>query len=351
MAYLAELVRPLKLAPGDKVAVVSPSWGGAGQFPHRHEAGKRQLAETFNVQVVDMPHATKLAAWVAQNPKARAEDIMVAFADPSIKAIITAIGGDDSIRLLPYLDLNVITDNPKIFMGYSDTTILHFACLTAGLSSFYGPAIMAGFGENGGLFPYMEQAVRKCLFSSEPVGAVPAAAEWTVEMLDWAKPELQSQKRKLQPALGRTCLQGSGKVQGRLVGGCIDVLPMLVGTSIWPDSDMFDDAILFIETSEEAPAPNAIKRILRNLGVQGIFDRLNGILIGRPGGGVKDLRQYDRATQEVVRDEFAQPSLPIMAQLDFGHTDPMCVLPYGALAEIDCDNLQFSILEPACRED
>ncbi len=242
----------------------------------------------------------------------------------------------------------MIASNPKIFMGFSDTTVLHFACLTAGLSSFYGPAIMAGFGENGGLFPYMERAVRDCLFSSDPVGAVTPASEWTVEFLDWAKPELQNQKRKLQPALGRHCLQGQGKVQGHLIGGCIDVLPMIFGTSIWPAASTFDEAILFIETSEEGPAPDAIKRIFRNLGVQGVLDRINGILIGRPGGGVTDLQQYDRATQEVVRDEFAQPDLPILAQMDFGHTDPMCVLPYGALAEIDCDTLSFSILEPAC---
>lgn len=348
---LEQLKKPKKLSPGNKVAVVSPSWGGAGMFPHRYETGKRQLAEAFGVEVVDMPHATESAEWVAQNPKARADDLMAAFADPEIKAIITAIGGDDCIRLLPYLNFDVIAQNPKVFMGYSDTTVLHFACLRSGLSSFYGPAIMTGFGENTGLFPFMEQAVHKCLFSSEPSGVVPPAREWTVEMLDWAKPELQNQKRKMQSALGRHCPQGSGKAKGRLIGGCIDVLPMLVGTSIWPDARTFENAILFIETSEEAPTPDAIKRVLRNLGVQGIFDQLNGILIGRPGGGVNDLRQYDRATQEVVRDEFAQPDLPILAQMDFGHTDPMCVLPYGALAEIDCDTLSFSILEPACSEE
>ena len=89
--------------------------------------------------------------WISRNPQARADDLMQAFADPSIKAIISMIGGDDSLRILPYIDLDVIRSNPKIFMGYSDTNVTHFACWKAGLSSFYGPSFMAGFAENGGL--------------------------------------------------------------------------------------------------------------------------------------------------------------------------------------------------------
>ena len=166
------MIKPQKLQPGDKVAAISLSWGGPGTFPHRYEAGKRQLQEAFDLEVVETPHALKDADWLHRNPQARADDLMEAFADPSIKAIISTIGGDDSIRLMPYLDLDVIRANPKVFMGYSDTTITHLACFKAGLVSFYGPAIMAGFGENGGLFPYMVEAVRKTLFSTDPIGRI-----------------------------------------------------------------------------------------------------------------------------------------------------------------------------------
>ena len=93
---------------------------------------------------------------------------MEAFADSSIRGIVSTIGGDDSIRLLPFLDLGLIRDNPKVFSGYSDTTVTHFACLNAGLTTFYGPSIMAEFGENGGPFPYMTASVKQALFSTEP---------------------------------------------------------------------------------------------------------------------------------------------------------------------------------------
>ena len=78
------------------------------------------------------------------------------FRGSSIKGIIASIGGDDAIRLIPHIDLNVIADNPKVFLGYSDPTVLHFGCLKAGLGSFYGPTIMAGFAENGGMHAYAE---------------------------------------------------------------------------------------------------------------------------------------------------------------------------------------------------
>ncbi len=340
-----KLQKPKKLKAGDRIAVVSPSWGGPGTFPARYEAGKRQLMGAFGVEVVEMPHALKPAEWLHLNPKARADDLMAAFSDPAIDGIIASIGGDDAIRLIPYLDLDIIRNNPKVFMGYSDTSVLHFACLKAGLSSFYGPSIMAGFGENGGLFPYVQTAVERALFSTEMIGDLPQAEAWTVEHMDWSKSENQNIKRKTEQPLGRKCLQGQGVVRGPLIGGCLDVFPMMFGTTIWPDPEMFEGAIAFIETSEEAPKTDEIKRIMRNLGVQGVLHRLNGILIGRPGGGVKDLRQYDRATQSVVAEEFALPELPIIAQMDFGHTDPMCVLPYGVTCEIDCASLRVSLIE------
>ncbi|MCB9988575.1 MAG: LD-carboxypeptidase [Rhodospirillales bacterium] len=344
-----KFIKPPKLKEGDTIAAVSPSWGGPGTFPHRYEAGKRQFMEAFKVNVVEMPHTMRDADWLFRNPQARADDLMQAFSDFSINGIIATIGGEDSVRLIPWLDFGVIRNNPKIFMGYSDTTNAHLACVKAGLTSFYGPSIMAGFAENGGLFPYMEEAVRKTLFSSDPVGDIPQADGWTVEFLDWANPDNQAIKRNMSSPLGRRVLQGTGTVQGHLMGGCLDVFPMVVGTELWPDKELWQGAILFLETSEEAPPVESVKRWLRNLGAQGIFDAVNGVILGRPGGPVPvdELMRYDAILQKVVAEEFCQPDLPLMTQMDFGHTDPMFVLPYGVQAEIDCENKGFRILECA----
>ena len=344
------MIKPKKLNPGDTVAAISLSWGGPGTFPHRYEAGKKQLQKEFDLKVIESPHALRDADWLYKNPKARAEDLMSAFADPSIKAIVSTIGGDDSIRILPFLDLDLIRSNPKIFMGYSDTTISHIACFRAGLVSFYGPSIMAGFGENGGLFPFMVDSVQKTLFVADRVGEIkPNTSGWTVEQLDWAIPENQSLKRNLTPSAGWKFLQGTGIRQGHLLGGCLDVLDFLRGTDFWPEPASWRDAILFLETSEDTPPPALLKYILRSYASMGILHELSGILFGRPGGNmpVNQFEEYDEVIRQVVAEEEGLSALPIITHMDFGHTDPMFVLPYGIRAEIDCERKKFSILESA----
>lgn len=344
------MIKPARLHPGDKVAAISLSWGGPGAILHRYQAGKQQLQEEFGLEVVETPHALAEPGWLQRHPQARAEDLMRAFADPSIKAIVSTIGGDDSIRLLPYLDLAVIQANPKIFMGYSDTTVTHLACFKAGLVSFYGPAIMAGFAENGGMLPYMVNSVRRTLFSSEPAGPIePNTEGWTVEVLDWAVPENQSQRRKLQPSQGWQFLQGAGVRRGRLIGGCLEVLDWLRGTELWPEPQAWDNAILFLETSEEAPPPSTVLYSLRTFAALGILKRLAGLLFGRPGGQIApaQFKEYDRVLRQVVTEEEGLDGLPIISHMDFGHTDPMFVLPYGVQAEINCDRKRFAILESA----
>lgn len=333
-----ELARPRMLRPGDTVAAVTLSWGGPGTFPHRYEAGVRQLEATFGVKVVPTANALREAEWIARNPKARAEDLMAAFADPEVRGIIATIGGDDSIRTLPYLDLSVIRANPKVFLGFSDTTVTHFACYTAGITSFYGPSIMAGFAENGGILPSVEASVRHALFSPEPIGPLaPAAEGWTVEFLDWADPANQQRRRTLTPSTGWRWLQGEAPVTGRLIGGCIEVVDWLRGTAVWPTPEAWEGAVLFLETSEEAPSPVAVTRMLRSLAACGALERASALLFGRPGGGVAPERfeEYDQALLGVIRDELGRGDMPIVTNMDFGHTEPNLVLPYGVAAEVD----------------
>lgn len=346
------MIRPRKLSPGDKVAAISLSWGGPGALPHRYEAGKRQLEAEFGLAVIETPHALRDPSWLSANPRARADDLMGAFEDASVKAIFSTIGGDDSIRILPHLDLRVISSNPKIFMGMSDTTVSHAACFKAGLSSFYGPGIMQAFAENGGMFPYVAESIRRSLFSTEPIGRVlPDSTGWTVEFLDWADLANQDRKRQLNTPENWLWIQGQGVHRGPLLGGCIEVLDWLRGTDVWPDRTAWAGAILFIETSEEAVPPLAVLRILRSFGAMGILQQLSGILFGRPGGPVAPAQfaEYDQAVVEALQ-EWGCTDLPIVSRMDFGHTDPVFILPYGAQAEIDCDRKTFSILDPGVAE-
>lgn len=338
------LKKPQRLQRGDRVATVSPSWGGAGEeeIRWRYEQGVRRLEEVFGLEVVAMPHSLKGADYLYHHPEARAEDLMTAFSDPRIKAIIANIGGEDSIRLLPYIDFNVIKENPKIFMGYSDVTITHLFCHKAGLSSFYGPAILTDFAENVEMDPYTVENIERTLFSSSTIGELSPAPHWTSERLKWIEVNKET-RRKMNKNNGYEVLQGSGMVQGLLIGGCIEVLEFAKQTILWPEKAYWEGSILFFETSEEKTVPDYVKYWLRNYAAQGILQAANGIVFAKP---------YDEAYYEeykmvilTVLQEYGLTDVPVLYNLNFGHTEPKFILPYGATAQIDADRGTFSILE------
>lgn len=338
------LIKPKMLQAGDKVATISLSWGGAGEpdLKWRYEQGVERLKEVFQLEVVPMSNSLKGDNYLYENPKARAEDLMNAFKDASIKAIISNIGGSESIRLLPYIDFDIIRDNPKIFIGYSDSTVTHLFCHKAGISSFYGPAVLMDFAENVEMHAYTVDALKRTLFSNDVIGEVKPAIEWTSERLEWII-ENKNKQRQMNPNKGYEVLQGTGIVQGRLIGGCIEVLEFAKGTSLWPEESYWKDSILFFETSEEMPEPGFIEYWLRNYGSQGILQNAKGIIFGKP----QSEKYYDEYKESILKimKELDLHELPILYNLNYGHTEPKFVLPYGALAEINCNNGTFSILE------
>jgi muramoyltetrapeptide carboxypeptidase LdcA involved in peptidoglycan recycling len=343
-----ELIKPPMLKRGDKVSVVSLSWGGPGAIPSRYEAGKRQLEET-GVQVVAAPHALKPAEWIAANPRARADDLMSVIQDKSIKGIVSAIGGDDSIRLLPFIDLKTIRANPKIFVGYSDTTVSHFAFWRSGIVSFYGPSIMSGFAENCGIHPYMLRSFMAATMEAKPYTLTPNTDGWTTEFLDWADPANQAKKRPLLPPRPWRWLQGTGVFSGQFLGGCIEVLDWLRGSSVWPTRDEWRRKIVFLEVSEEGMSPQSLLRCLRALQAAGVFSEPSGVLFGRPGGthNFDDYDKHDAVILRFVREELGAPDLPVITQMDFGHTDPILTIPIGVNCKIDCDKQTISVIESA----
>ncbi|GEN88848.1 S66 family peptidase [Oceanobacillus sojae] len=340
------LIQPKKLSPGDKVATVSLSWGGAGEpsLRWRYEQGVERLESVFGLEVVPMPNSLKGQAYIAEHPEARAEDLMTAFQDPEIKGIISNIGGDDSIRLLPYIDFDIIRKNPKIFMGFSDTTIAHLFCFHAGLSSFYGPAIMTDFAENVAMDDYTVNAIQNMLFKVEAVGNISAPEKWTSEFLEWDISN-KSIARTRYPDRGYELLQGSGIAKGNLIGGCIEVLEFAKGTEIWPQQGAWKNSILFFETSEEQTEPELIKRWLRNYAAQGILHQANGMIFAKPYGEV-----HYEAYKEIILSVLAENGLvdlPVLYGVSFGHTEPKTPIPYGRLAQVDCHQASFSIIEAA----
>ena len=341
------MIKPIKLKRGDYVATISLSNGMAGEkiFRHRYELGKKRLEQDFGLRVVATENSLNGIEYLSQHPEKRAKDLMNAFENPEIKAIICNIGGDDTVRLLPYIDFNIIHNNPKIFMGYSDTTVNHFMMYRAGLVSYYGPAVMSEFAENCKMHDYTKKYIKEVLFENKDKITIASSPEWTSEFLDWCNESNDNIYRKMNKEThGYELIQGKTIFEGILLGGCIDVFPMLIGTEIWPKKEEWENKILYLETSENEVKPTFIEYILRNLIVQGIIDKINGIIVGKPKNE-KYYEEYKEVYHRLIGKEAKRPDLPILFNVNFGHTAPMCILPNGIKVRVDFNNKEIIFLE------
>lgn len=334
------MLKPPILQPGDTVGIVSPSWGGAGAFPHRTRQGISQL-EALGYKVRLAKHALSHSGYVSDSAAHRAEDIHELFADPQVRAVIAAIGGNHSCHLLPLLDFDLIARNPKIFMGYSDITVLNVAIWQrTGLVTFNGPALITDFAEYPRMFAYTQEYFLKTVASRSPVGLVEPSPTWTEEILGWEQQKDRERPRHMQPSPGWTWLK-PGRAEGRLVGGCLGSLEHLRGTAFWPN---WQDAIFFFETSEEKPTPEDVDATLMDYQNMGVFDQLAGMIVARPMLYTDEEKQQLR---EIILARTAGTSFPIVTDMDFGHTAPQFTLPIGCRARIDTERKQFTIIEAA----
>ena len=345
------MLKPQRLRPGDKAAIVSLSSGSLGepQFLHKYHLAKERLERDYGLQVVAMPNALKGRDYLYRHPEARAQDLMDAFRDPEIRAVFCAIGGDDTIRLLPYIDFDVLRRNPKIFTGYSDTTTNHFMLHKAGLVSYYGGAIMTNWAEYGAINEYTADAFDKTLFHPQDTWAIPASGfcSYETDRVLWDEANINRTIPRF-PNTGYEILQGTGKVSGPLLGGCVEVFVALFGTPLWPSPGEWRGKILLLETSESDTSPDLLAWILRGLQAQGVLHAIRGIVVGKPAYPDK-LEPYKEVYRKVVGFEAGLPDLPILYNVNVGHAYPIGLFPLGLEYEIDCEANTLTLLEPAAQ--
>lgn len=345
MTYV--VLKPQRLSEGDTVAVLSPSSGLPSVFPRVYELGLRNLREKFGLRVKEYPTARADKSFLYENPGKRAEDVNNAFADEEVKAILASIGGDDSLRILPFLDKDVIVSNPKILMGYSDTTTLLTHCNELGLVTFHGPSIMAGFSQLTSLPAAFTEHIRTMLFTAAPTFEYEQYDSYSDGYPDFSREENLGKVRAQKKSDGWHWLQGETTGQGRLFGGNIEVLEWLKGTPYWPPPSFWEGKILFLETSEEKPPPIYVARWLRSFAAQGLLDRIDGLLFGRARDYSEDeKKRLDKNVISVVAGECERPKMPIISNMDFGHTDPQLILPLGINAQINPKEHRLRLLEP-----
>lgn len=190
----------------------------ASVFPWVYELGLKRIIEHFQLVPIEYPTARKSPDYLNKNPEARAEDLNRAFADPSIKAIIATIGGNDEIRILPYLDSKVIASNPKTFMGYSDKTNLHLYLWNLGIISYYGGHILNQFGMQGKMHDFTINYLRKALFEPQ-IGQIQSSLDWTDFDFDWSDLQNLTKQRPLYKSGGWDWHNNKNEIiQGRLWG-------------------------------------------------------------------------------------------------------------------------------------
>jgi muramoyltetrapeptide carboxypeptidase LdcA involved in peptidoglycan recycling len=340
-------VKPKKLSKGDTVGVVSLSWGGPSVYPKVYKKGIEYIQDVLGLKVKEYPTALADADYLYHHPEVRATDLNNAFADNEVKAIFSTIGGDDSLRLLPYLDPQIALENPKILMGFSDTTISNVFYNCHGLVTFNGPSVMAGLAQANNLGQDYQKHIRDMLFGENLLKGYkyPKFSKFADGYADWKNLENSNKIKGWQNTTGTRWVQG-GETTGTLFGGCVEVLEFLKGTKYWPGNDFWEGKILFLETSEDKPTITQLKYFLRNYGLMGVYDKVSAVIFGRARDySEEEKKELDEMIEKVICEEFGNKKITIVTNMDFGHTDPQIILPLGIEAKLDSDQNTLSLLE------
>lgn len=333
----------------DRVAIVSLSSGMLGEpfCSHNIEIGVKRLKK-YGLEPVFMPNSLKGIEYLKANPKARAKDLKDAFLDDTIAGIICAIGGDDTYRLLPYLmeDAEFIRNvekHPKLFTGFSDTTINHLMFYKLGLSTYYGPNFICDLSEiSDEMLPYSKRAFESYIEGNE-YREILSSEIWCQERTDFSREAVGTERISHKEEHGFELLQGKECFEGRLLGGCLESLYDILTTTryedekavcekygLFPGIEEWKDKIIFIETCEEKPVPKQFEKEIAILKEKGVFDVVSGVLVGKP----QDEAYYDEY-KSILVNVVNNSELPIVYNVNFGHAVPRCVLQYGAIARVD----------------
>lgn len=335
-----EITVPPKLSPGDRVAVVSPSSAAPALFRHVHELGLRRLREELGLEPVEYPTTRRLGA----SPADRAADLTAAFADPSIRAVLATIGGDDQLTVLPHLDPAVVCADPKPFVGYSDNTTLLNWLWCHGVAGYHGGSTMVHLGRGGQVHPVSVRSLRAALFEHVDLG-ITAPEEFGEDENDWNDPGSLGREPVMQPASPWRWHGPPAVVSGPTWGGNLEILHWLLAADsfVRPPAD-YAGCVLLLETSEELPSATEVFRMLRNMGERGLLGQFPAVLVGRAKASALGSRPspperaaYRDAQREAVLRAFAaySPDALLVFDVDLGHTDPQWVLPYGGRVTVD----------------
>jgi muramoyltetrapeptide carboxypeptidase len=329
---------PPVLRRGDAIGVISASAPAAGLYPRRFERGLAELRRLGfdprpapNATAIDEPRGR------AGTAAARAEDFHTVLADPEVTGIINAVGGHAALEMVEHVDWDLVAHNPKVILGYSDFTVVLAGVWTAAsVGGIYGPALLPQFGEPGGLHPFTERSLRAAVCTPHPAGELLASGCVIVASARWDEDD--DAPRPSAPA-PRWRLLRPGSTRGPLIAANLNALARLIGTPWFPDCS---GAVLFLEASHTT-RPSEVAALLAQLRHGGVFRACAAVVLGRfhPRSGC------DSEIVDTLVEDLVDVDGPALADADFGHTDPMLSLPWGAHTVVD--GCRVEIIESAVR--
>ena len=325
-------MKPKKLTRGSHVRVIAPSRNMSIISSDTRDVAVNRLKE-IGLSVSFGKNIEKKDAFISSSIADRLDDLHEAFSDPKVDAILTAIGGYNANQLLADIDYDLIKKNPKILCGYSDITVLSNAILAkTDLISYSGPHF-SSFGMIRG-FDYTLEFFMKCLFSDTPY-EIKSSQEWSDDL--WF---LDQQNRNFTRNDGFNIIKSvEGEFEGRIIGPHLRCLNALQGTDYWPG---LENTILFIEEDDEV-SPQLFDRQLQSILHQNDAHGIQAIVIGRfqdKSQMTMDLLKKIICTKKELRN------IPVIANVDFGHTTPFATFPIGGTVQLiinnDCAKITIS---------
>jgi muramoyltetrapeptide carboxypeptidase LdcA involved in peptidoglycan recycling len=334
------LASPAKAVAGDQVAIVSPSFAAPGFAPRVHEQAMARLTAVTGLLPVEYPTTRQLGASAAD----RAADLNTAFRDPSIRAVLSTIGGEDQITVIPHLDPDAVRADPKPFIGCSDNTNILSWLWTHGVRSFHGGSTQVHLGPGPAVDPIHAASLRAALITGDRLEITePGGSEDFGK--DWLEPAALSEYGDREPTEPWTWAGAARAVTGPTWGGCVEVLQWILTAGRFPaDPTVLDGAVMLFETSEELISARELGRILRALGERGLLAAADAVIVARPPTSNFEVSRSsdDRAALRIAQRDVAMstidrynPDAVVVVGVPFGHTRPQWILPYGGSVTVD----------------
>ncbi|MBX4262087.1 LD-carboxypeptidase [Clostridium estertheticum] len=324
-----------KLKVGDSIGIFSPSAPITYSCPNRFDKAKKYL-QSKGFKVIEGSLTGKYDFYRSGSIMQRAEELNSLIRNPEVKCIMASIGGMNSNSILPYIDYEKFKLHPKIIIGYSDVTAILLAIYAqTGISTYYGTALVASFGEFTPFVDLTYKYFKEITMDRISFPYVYQTPEyWTDEYVNWETQDRSKEKRE-----NSWITIYGGNVRGRVMGGNLNTIQGIWGSKYMPE--IKDGDILFIEDSLKDAA--TIERSFSFLKLNGVFDRVSGIILGKHE--LFDDLKTGRKPYDILVEVLGDNKLPFIADFDCCHTHPMMTLPIGCEIELDATNKKVSIIK------